>query len=128
MSRFVACFLVFGLACTACVTDPKKKDPEPAQSSTPRLKLSEQPWRDAGRGGMAEPIRTDGRETTAGYQAGVSAHAACQDKTCLGNKCGKACTQWMSENYKSFTSTNQRNVIYFNCFGACLAPPDAGKP
>jgi hypothetical protein len=34
----------------------------------------------------------------------------------------------MSENYKSFHSTNQRNVIYFNCFGACLAPPDAGKP
>jgi hypothetical protein len=59
---------------------------------------------------------------------GASAQQGCSDKRCIGEKCGKMCTQWMSENYTSFRSTNQRNVIYFNCLGACLAGPDAGKP
>jgi len=125
VSRRVALVVVLGFLCASCVPDPDKK-PTPDAGSTPRVVLSKQPWRDGGSGTAS--IRTDGRETQAGYRAGVSAHAGCTDKKCLGDRCGQACTQWMSENYKSFTSTNQRNVIYFNCFGACVAPPDAGRP
>lgn len=121
------------LALTGCKDG---KDPagrgEPA-ASTPKVALSQQPWRQnpeslpapapAGSGSML-----DGREEAAGYKMHADAANGCNgDKKCIGTRCGPLCTSWMNETYKTFRSVNQRNEVYFACLGACLAGPDGGK-
>lgn len=131
MTRWLSLALGLALFVVACEKDeqPLAGNARPA-ASVPRISLSAQPWRSGGNVGALPssraPIATDGSEVAAGHKAHALAAKACKDDKCMGEKCGTACTSWVSEPGKSFRSVNHKNVVYFNCFGACLAGPGAG--
>jgi hypothetical protein len=126
------------LACLALAcAKSDKQDPAPtsASSGVPRLFIKDQPSpppfgnpsappADAGaeRGGR----KTDGRATEAGKLLHDQAAQGCKDPTCLGDKCGRLCAQFIRETYQDgeITTARQKNGIYFDCLGACLHEPD----
>lgn len=120
------------LAGCKCGREPEPVRPEMPEAATPRVVLSQQPWR-KNPDGLApvpsgSPSTLDGREEAAGYRMHADAANGCNgDKKCLVGRCGPLCTEWMSKNSPTTLSANRKNEIYFGCLGACLAGPDAGK-